>query len=399
MEMFLKVFNEILAEAQNGNVTNSKYLPLLFNTREMRYAKYITINEIKNHYSNIFEPTITIVDRKKLDGIILEYINIATNFYEHDNNLDEDKNPIKYLLYNVLTYTLLDEFDDIKKLFDRNIKFIKNDILKDYEKTKNIGYIDLLCGNLMLSISKDNVNSASAWRFHLSLERIINNKLYYFDFPCIRMGINNDTAYVFDIEKVEERNKKEDYASDKEYIEELENYQKSIKNLIDTAIRTTEINNLEIISLTVLLSLLNEKKIKEIIVPTVFLNRENALEISVVQNLKQLNKIFTEAQLKKDSKILEETLAKITTLKHTQHSYKKNTKQKKIDLIKDFKYLEEMIADYKIFNLPMEKDTNMYLNIIDNGSTIKNKLLDELDNCVHIYEDMNRKLKDINEKN
>ena len=394
MERYLKTFGEIINEAQTAITASNKYLPLLFNTREMRYAKYFPVTRVGCRYPNVFEPTITILDKKKFDEKLIEYVTLATDFYEHDKNLDEDTNPIKYLLYHTLSYTLLNEFDDIKRLFEREIEFIQNERLKDYEQTKNIGYIDTLCGNLVIGISKENVSSSTPWSIHVSLERVINNKLYYYDFPCVRFGISKSVAYIFDIEKVKERENREKYAQDKEYIKELESYQTSIKNLLNTAIKTKEIDNLEVISLTTVISLLRERGIKEILVPTVYLNRSNGLEVNCYQNIVKLNKVFEEAQIKKEPKILEETLAKISTIKHSLHSHKKISEQKNIRLIKSFKYLEEIFSDYKVFNLPMQKDTNMYFSIIPNGSTCKNKLLEEIDHCINIYEDMQRKLKD-----
>ena len=386
-------FDEIIKEAKTGITNSNAYLPLLFDTKEMRYAKLNVVTTIEKHYPNLYEPTMIILDRKKLDETLLEYIKKSFVFYEHDMELAEAKNPIKSLFYHTLANTLLSEFDDIRSLFTRQIEFMKNERLADYMVPKNVGYVDLLCGNLVIGIAKENASSTSPLSIHISIERIINDKLYYYDFPCVRYGIVGSVAYIFDIQKVEERKMKEDYVKDKEYIAEVESYQLSVKNILKKAIKTKEIHDEEVIALLCSLVLMNERGIRDIIVPTVLVNRYNGLQICCYQNIALLNKAYEEASIKGETVILDGILAKISVLKHTVQTQEELLEERSISLIKNFTYLEEMCSDYKIFDYPMTKDTCLHFNIIPNGGTCKNALLKDVMNCIHFYEERERSLK------
>lgn len=393
METDIAIFNEIIKEASTGDGESiDNYLPLLFQTYEMNYTKLINKSSGFKNYPNIFVPNLIIIDRKKFDNTLSEFIKSASEYYENDANYYNSKSPIKYLLYNTLHNTLLNEFDDIRTLFLRYLNFFKIDRVKDFLKPKNIGYSKILCGNIVIGIAKERVDSSSPMSFHISIERIINNKLYYYDFPCVRYGISKDTAYIFEIENVEER--KTDH-NDKIYQQELEKYQKSIDNLLIKAIKTKEINYQSIFVLSALITLLNKRGIKEIIVPTVNLNKYNGMQISYYESLRQLNAIYEEATMKEDTKILELTLGKISFIKEKLKNHPLALEMKNITLIKNFKFIEEVFSDYKIYDYPMQKDTNLHFYVIDNSNRCSNKLLEELTSIIINNENNNNLLKNL----
>lgn len=400
MEKDLSVFEEIINEAKGCESTTQKCLPLLFDTKEMRYTKLVPLTILEKHYPNIYEPTVIIRDRKKFNTTFLEYLKIATDFYENDLSLSSNRNPLKYLIYNTLYKALPSDFDDIRNLFQREINYIKNVRLNDYLNPKNIGYSNLLCGNLIIGLAKEDADSVSPLSIHISLERVINNKLYYYDFPCVRYGISGSTAYIYEIEKVCERSINADYFKSKEYLSELENYQLSVKKLINKAIKTNEIVAEEAIALTCAITLLEERGIKDILVPTVFINRYNSLEISAHQTMAKLNNVLEEASVKGANEIAKNALGKMSILKHTLNSHEQLVEEKNTHLIKNFKYLEDIFSNYKIYDLPMQKDTYMHFNIIPNGNVCQNKLLKDLHTLIHDYEEKMREIKDeIHEKN
>lgn len=394
MDFNSNLFNEIIKEAKTGITNSNSYFPLFFDTKEMRYAKLNVLTTIEKHYPNLYEPTVIILDRKKLDETLVEYVKKASDFYEDDMDLANHPTPIKYLFYHTLSNTLLSEFDDIRSVFTRQMEFMKNERLADYMTPKNVGYIDLLCGNLIIGVAKEKASCTSPLSIHISLERVINDKVYYYDFPCVRYGIVGSIAYIFDVQRVEERKMKESYVKEKEYIAELESYQLSVKNLLKKAIKTKEIHDEEVIALLCSLVVMNERGIRDIIVPTVLLNRYNGLQISCYQNIAKLNKTYEEASMKGETIILDGILAKISVLKHTLQTQETLLEERNTSLIKHFSYLEEVCSDYKIFDYPMSKDTSLHFNIIPNGATCKNTLLNDIITCIHSYEEKERSIKE-----
>lgn len=394
MGRYLVILDEIIREATTGMSNNSAYLPLLFNTKEMRYTKLIDLGIIEKHYPNLFEPTLIILDNKKFELALKEYIDKALSFYENDINLKKDKEPIKYLLYNTFSNILLSDFDDAKTYIDRITSYIGNERLNDYCIPNNIGYIDTLCGTLIIGVSKCNSSSLTPFSIQISIERVINNKIYYYDFPCVKYGIFKSTAYIYSVERVNERDLIEDLAKDEEYKKELKDYQETIKELLKKLIKTSEIDFEKIVSLTCAIALLSERGIDKIEVPTVLINRYNGIEISCYQNLSRLNKIYNEALEKNKTDILEETIAKIAAIKKTLKDHPLIVEKKNTQLIKNFKYLEEIFSDYKIYDYPMQQDTNLHFHVIPNGHECSSKILEELDEAIRNYESLGRSLKD-----
>lgn len=381
------IFDEIIKEASTGfDEGNNLCLPLLFQTYEMNYAKLINKSSGFKSYPNLFIPNLIIIDRKKLDNTLTEFIKSASLYYENETSFHNLQYPIKSLLCSTLHNTMLNEFDDIRTLFLRYLNFFKIDRLKDFLTPKDIGVSKILCGNIIIGIAKEGINSSSPISFHISIEKIINDKLYYYDFPCIRYGISKDVAYIFEIEDVEKRKNK---INDAIYEQELDNYQTTIDNLISKSIKTKEINYKNIFVLSALIILLNQRGIKEIIVPTVNINKYNGLEISYYNNLKKLNNIYDEATLKEDTKVLESTLGKMSFIKEKLKKHSLSIEKNNIALIKNFKFIEEVCLDYKIYDYPMQKDTNLHFYVVDNSNKWSNKLLEELSSLINNENDNN----------
>ena len=50
----------------------------------------------------------------------------------------------------------------------------------------------------------------------------------------------------------------------------------------------------------------------------------------------------------------------MATLKHTLDNHNKIVEENNTKNIKNFKYLEEIFSDFKIYDFPMQKDTNLH---------------------------------------
>lgn len=393
MDRNISVLDEIINEAKNGEVLTGNYLPLLFNTYEKKDSKLMPIALIERFYPNIFEPNLVIINRNKLNEFIFKYLESALIFYGNEINQKKVQNPQKFILYNRLSNMLLSDFDDLTLFFEREIIFLNNGRLKDFEQRKDLGYIDSLCGNLIVVISKENITSTTPYSIQISIERNINGKSYYYDFPCVKASIYDGKGFVFEVVETEERAIKKELTNDLEYLAELESYQISIKNLLRKGIKTNEINYNEIISLLVATSIMHERGINELIVPTIFINKYNGLEISCYKSIAKNTKIYDEAIAKNEQFKVDEAITKIATLKKMLNEHEKIIDEKNTKLVKNFKYLEEIFSDYKITDLPMKKDTSLHFSIVKNGKKISNRILEDIIDTIHSYFEKERKEK------
>lgn len=393
MDRNISVLDDIINEAKRGENLNGSYLPLLFNTYEVQYAKLTPIAEIDRFYPSLFEPDLIILNRNKLNEIIYSYLEIALPFYNNETEEKKVQNPTKFILYNRLSNMLVNDFDDLSIFFKRENEFITNSRLKDFENGRDLGYVESLCGNLIIAIAKEKVISTTPYSIQISIERKINGKLYYYDFPCVKAGIYDGIGFIYEVMEIEERVIKKELAKDLEYLAELESYQISIKNLLKKGIKTNEINYNEIISLLVVTNILFERGINNFVVPTIFLNKYNGLEISCYKNIAKYTKIYDEALAKKETFVMDESISKIATLKKMLNEHEKIIDEKNTKLVKNFKYLEELFSDYRIDDYPMEKDTLLHFSITKNGGKINSRLLEDITDTIHNFFETERKSK------
>ena len=163
--------------------------------------------------------------------------------------------------------------------------------------------------------------------------------------------------------------------------------------MLKKGIKTNEINYNEIISFLVATSIMHERGINEFIVPTVFINKYNGLEISCYKSIAKNTKIYDEAIAKKEQFKIDEAISKIATLKKMLNEHEKIIDEKNTKLVKNFKYLEEIVSDYKITDLPMKKDTLLHFSIKKNGNKVSNRLLEDIIDTLHNYFETERKNK------
>lgn len=390
MDRSISVLDEITNEAKRGEVLNGSYLPLLFNTYEVVDNKLLEVSKIERFYPNIFEPNLIILNRNNLNEIIYNYLEKALPFYEEEIKYKKVQNPSKFVLYNRLSNMLIKDFDDLALFFKRELEFINNEKLKDFEKGKNLGYVDALCGNLVIVISKENISSSTPYSIQISVEREINGKLYYYDFPCVKLGIYKETCFIYEVMDIEERIIKKKYADDLEYIAELESYQISIKNLLRKGIKTNEIDYNKIISLVIATNVIHIRGINDFIIPTIFLNKYNGLEISCYKSIAKNTKIYEEAVAKKESFIIDESISKIATLKKMLNEHEKLIDDENTNLVKSIKFLEELVSDYKINNYPMKKDTSLHFSITKNGGKVNNRLLSDIIDTINAFKEIEK---------
>lgn len=386
-----KFYNELIEEASMGNILCGFYMPILFETTEMRYTKLNPLTRASINVPNIMIPTVVIRDKNKLDNSIMQYNNLAKEFYKDDIKLNSTNEPEKYIITSLLSNALLNDFDDINKLFLRQIEYIKNVRLNDFYQTKDFGYNKTLCGNIIAKLAKEPLSVETPTSFNSSIEIMINNKLFFYDLPCIRVGITSNEAIIYSVQKVKDRELPSYLRNDKDYLIELKNYQDAVEKVIISSMKTTDVDANVTLAMIILLSVLELRDIKKIIVPSILLNRYNSLEISCRHNMDKLNNTYEEAVIKNQGAIAEDSLNKISNIKKTldTHEYTHNLRNEK--MIKIFKYLDYIFSDYNIYGLPMQQDTSLNFYITDNKHDCKIKFLNELKYQIQNSIEMNHK--------
>lgn len=187
-------YKEIIVEASTGSIDCLSSFNVIFETKIDELNINITN---KSNYNNLIIPTLNITNVTLFNKLLTEYCVLASDFYK-DNTFYEDlTNNSKFLYYKtkmILTLlwanATLENFEEPINYLQKRIAFLK----AQYGTTsKNIGYSNLLKGELTYTISKSNIISESPWTFDLQ----INNEGSIYHFPSIYFGTekNNLTIY------------------------------------------------------------------------------------------------------------------------------------------------------------------------------------------------------------
>lgn len=183
-------YNYILKEAANETVNcfiqyNSSFSSII----EELYLK----NTVKQEDS--FTPTLIIKDMNQFNYLLTTYVELASNFYSDDNYYEEvlsgdyyeeDKiskeKTIMTLLWSNATY---EDFNDPISFLRKRINYLSNQI-----EGINLGYSNLLDGEITIEIEKDKIVNETPYAMHITL----NKEGKQYQFPKISFGIDQDTV-------------------------------------------------------------------------------------------------------------------------------------------------------------------------------------------------------------
>jgi len=352
-------YNHIIYEASTGRIDCFSYFNILFFTKIIEDNIHIE-NKITDE--NLYIPTLTIKNKKEFNKYLVEYVLMAMEFYNDDNFNEEILN---YELYNkdtkickekvILTLlwsnATIEDFNNPIEFLKRRIDFMKNNI----EIQENIGYSEILQGNILVEIKKDDIRYETPFTFNVTLTN--NNQKY--QFPLLKFGIEDNKLYIYAIQRFD--NQENDYSKKIKrklykigdgFNKNEDNYEiYDDGNLNDVTASFVLVSNIAIF-------FLKKYGINEVIVPSILIERWNAKKIALKlrAQTKENPEEFIKQQLEKEDKIQKNITDKFirTFLRLIHHHYSLN-----------------------ITSYPMEYDSYLHFKITAEEILCNNELLEE----------------------
>lgn len=357
MDKILDIFyNQIVNEAANGEIDAYLIYNICFSTNI--FEKGIRI-DAENKYDEVIVPTLNIDKKEEFDKLLCEYILLAMPFYDEFEKLyqrfdceksDENKLRlnIKTLFVNLFSNATLEDFNNPCEFLRKRIDFINNNC---EEKFSTI-FSEELNASFDISIEKDKISNETPYQFIISITDDENKR---FDLPSIKFGIYDGKAYIYAMQN------RKDVITDSKKINRLlykigEGFDQNIdnKDLYEEG-NLKDVTSSFLVALNMFISYLNTIGIKEIVVPSILIERWNAKEVSSRKRL-YFNRINEEEYEK---------------LKEFHNDLQSNLTEK---LVRTCMRLGSHYEDFKILSLPMEIDDSLHIDI-SNNKTCNNHLL------------------------
>ena len=279
MDILEIFYNNVVVEAMNGRINCLSYYNIAFSTEIVdKGIKYsCNIDD-----SGLLIPTLIIKDKNEFDRLLVEYVNLAMNFY-NDSNFDDEildyklydnENRIcreKVILSLLFANATIEDFNNPIEFLKRRIDFMYNDLSGNYD----FGYMDMFKGNLSLSIDKDIINNETPYQMIFKVKSMNGEE---FIFPKIKFGISDGIVYIYAIQN--KMNKDNSFCKKinrclykvGEGYTDTDSYEGE-KNLKD-------ITASFLVSLNMAISYLYNNGYNNIVVPSILIERWNAKRIS-----------------------------------------------------------------------------------------------------------------------
>lgn len=342
-------YNEIILEAANGRIDCFFMYNILFETKVIEDNIHIKSNQ------DLIIPTLIINNKTEFNRLLLEYVELAKNFYDLtklQNELNSPDNinniPIEKTIMTLLwANATIEDFNDPIIFLRKRIAFFKDTSLLKYQNV-NLGFSKILNSDAIVSIKKDTINNETPYTIKIKLIDKDSENAFYF--PDIRVGIDHNTAYIYAIQN----NKQE--INDNPFAKKINRLLFKIgENFIDDGSSDLkDITSSFVISSNIVLRILEDIGIKTVLIPTILISRWNS-------------KLITDQTKNTDN---EESYIKI----------QKNLTDKFIRIFRRIAYHNQNI---QIDSYPFELDSYLHLSFNKNLNYINNQLLDETYNFKH----------------
>lgn len=355
-------FNEVLKEASTGRVNcGGLYQNILLETKINNKTLYKVNKEIK-HNNDFFIPTLNINNLDLLIKLLKEYYITAKSFIDID---EEDIDQDKYILSNLLNNLTIEDMNNFELYVQNCTKSLINKPLNINES--NIGFNKELESDIIISIKKEPINQETPYGLYVKSVKEDN----FYDFPIVRFNIIDDTAVIYAVQynkKFKNNIDNNDYQKKiyRKLFKVNKNFEKE-KNIdnIENPENITGISPSALVSLTICLSLLENKGIKKVKIPTFLPIRYNAKEMSY---------------LVKESKMKEKGIP-LVKLKNEFHKSQQEHEEIQRNIsdkfLRYFRRLEYVFDNIKISSYPFELDSSAHLKINEFHKS-NNPFLEEL---------------------
>ena len=357
-------YNEILKEAAHGRVDCNMMYNVLFETTVEGRKIYKTDEQTKQTNS-LYITTLEIKNIEEFNQVLLEYYQKAKKFYK--GKIDEEDDFDKTILTLLWNNATEEDFKNPVEYIRKYISFLDKplELSETYEK---IGYSEILDSDIEVCLKEEPINEETPYGIYI---RSTKDNVYY-DFPIVRLGIYDKKAYIYAVQQ--DKVKKEE--TDVNY-----DYQKKIHRKLfkvnDGFEKEEEIDNIQnpenltgispsaLLSLSVCFSLLEDKNIDRIVVPTFLPVRYNGKEISFLVRKRLLQgKGY-------DIEKINDQFHELTE-KHEQ--IQRNLSDK---LLRNIRRLEYAFNNINVTSYPYELDSNTSISLTKYNDC-NNKLLKEI---------------------
>lgn len=354
MDVLDVFYNEIVPEAQRGRINCYFFYNIAFATCIELDSKYFEC-DIKN--DDLLIPTLIIKDKMAFDALLVEYVNLAKNFYSLDDYVeeitnfkdeDDSKTPVEKMIMALLfANATVEDFNDPITFLRNRINFINN----SQEDRFDLGYCEGLKANLEVALEKDIINNETPWQFVIRAKSMEEDE---YIFPRIKFGVSNNQVFVYAIQN----GRNEDSPFCKKINRALykigegfyvDNYEG--ENLKD-------ITASFLVALNIMISYFKNNGISKIVVPSILICRWNAKNIS--NNLKI-------KRYKYDEKLAMDINQKQIILQY-------NLTNK---LIRTFLRLGCHYKDFDVLAYPFEVDSSLHMDFRADKIICNNALLRE----------------------
>lgn len=348
-------YNKVMLEAQEGRINCYFFYNIAFATYIEEDDKFFECN-IKG--DDLLIPTLVIKDKATFDSLLIEYVNLAKDFYSINNyaeeilTLEDGENEEKISIEKVIISLLfanatVEDFNDPINFLRKRINFINN----CQEEKYDLGYSESLKANLEVSLEKDKINNETPWQFVIKAKSMDNDE---YVFPKIKFGVSNNQVFVYAIQN----GKNIDSPFCKKINRALYKVGEGFYNNNYEEENLKDITASFLVALNIMISYFKNIGITKIVVPSILICRWNAKNISNGLKIKRY-------QYDEES---------IQDINEKQILLQYNLTNK---LIRTFLRLGCHYQDFDILAYPFEIDSSLHMNFKANEIICNNTLLRE----------------------
>ena len=177
LELFYKI---LIKEASLGNVDCFFRYNLRFDT------KLVESNEIivGEDNSNLLVPMLVIKNKQEFDKLLVEYVNLALNFYDdkefveevRDSKFQEDEVGIskeKVIMSLLWSNATLEDFNDPCNFLRKRIAFFKLGKMAELLEEQEIGFSERLKGNVSVKFVKAKLENETPYKLKIYLSDLV----------------------------------------------------------------------------------------------------------------------------------------------------------------------------------------------------------------------------------
>lgn len=349
-------YNYIIEEASLGKIESYFRYNLIFNTK----IEGKDIYHADDYYHDLLIPTLNIKKKNEFDELLVLYVYKCLNFYVNwpseieDNNLyiENGTSKEKTIMSLLFANATVDDFNNPNNFIRKRIDFM--DSVSCQKIT--LGYFEEFRSFLDMEIKKDIINNETPFKFVITATD--DNNLKYV-FPEIKFGISDNNLYVYAIQRKSN--------SENSLSKRINRLLYKINSGIDLEkdnFSVFALGNLKditpsfVVAINFLITYFYNVGIRNIILPSILLERWNAKKIANYLKFKAGKTNFTS---------LEE-------LDMEQNFIQKNLTEK---FIRTFLRLQYHYPGISISSYPFEGDASMHFKI-NNLYNCNNLLLNKI---------------------